>query len=30
MPEIYSKINAIMREIPAIGKEKKNKHTYII
>lgn len=25
MPEIYSKINAIMREIPAIGKDKQNK-----
>lgn len=25
MPEIYSKINAIMQEIPAIGKDKQNK-----
>ena len=25
MPEIYQKINAIMREIPAIGKDKQNK-----
>lgn len=25
MPEIYAKINAIMREIPAIGKDKQNK-----
>lgn len=25
MPEIYGKINAIMREIPAIGKDKQNK-----
>lgn len=25
MPEIYSKINAIMNEIPAIGKDKQNK-----
>lgn len=25
MPEIYTKINAIMKEIPAIGKDKQNK-----
>ena len=25
MPDIYQKINAIMRELPAIGKDKQNK-----